>query len=1400
MYFSRKLLFFLLLFGLIFTFINTEPQPVYALNITVDGTTCTLTDAILAANSGLTIGGCTGSGGADTIILNTDVTLTTADTTNSIQRDGTYAGLPEITTDITIQAGTNMLIERDGSYTCVSEDTNQFRLFNVSGGGALTLDGVTLQNGCAAGNSNSYGGAIYVTGSSSLTVQDSTLTNNTVHGRDVGNWARGGAVFSVNSTVLIDNATISNNTAEGGSSSTSGGDGSGGGVYTVTGSLTIQNNTQFTSNTAQGGSATDSTAGFGFPGWGNGGGLYIATSSASITDTQFSSNSAIGGDNLTLANDGGTGYGGGVYAGANATLSNILFSNNTAQGGLGNAENGGEANGGGLYQSPSPSVTVSNSLFDGNRALGGASNLSNGGYASGGGAYLETVTNTAFRNNAAIGGSGVRGGGADGGGLRSNDTASFTYLSFTNNTALGGAGTTGNGGSAYGGGFLKQGSTTASHNMTFDGNQAIGGTSTTGSGGNAYGGGWHQILQGVTLEHTTFTNNSAIGGVGGGGNGTASGGGYSDRQLNSTTRLNNNLMANNTVTPGGGSTTPEDCAATQNPLASDGYNYVEAPGTGCTFASTGDVTGLDPSLDPIGDNGCTTTLPDGSCTDTILTSDANIVDQGSCATSGATDDQRGTARPDDLASFANADDGCDIGAVEVSVAVLCTNPLDINTDTELSACIIWANGNPGADILQINSNITLTSADTTDSTLVDGAYAGLPDVTTDITINAGTGSIIERDGSFGCVDSDPNEFRIFNVTGTDAALTLDGITVQNGCNNGYGGAIHVSGGGDLTLQNSVLTANEIVNDTGSGRGGAVYFNSSGGYLSVTNSTLSNNTINATATNGGALSIINGRINAIDDNTFSNNQAISVANSSGGGGGSDGGAIYVGFQVGAFSSLSGNTFTNNIAQGGDGSTSGGSAEGGALSKSNTTPNLAVMTNNIFDGNQAIGGNGGTGSGGRADGGAVDIRIQSGTITAANNLFINNLAQGGDSTSGDGGNANGGAMDTVASASGSTIEKMSFINNRAIGGNGVNGGTAYGGATEGYWAYDNTTFSGNIAQGGNGTTGTGGTAYGGAWFVDDDASYPSHITIANNQVIAGSGTVNGEALGGGIYVDADYGFFFSNTVIANNTSTPAGGSATANDCDWGIDSFDESDGYNLIEAAGSCVFTYDPTDVTGVAPALGSVADNGCTATLPDGSCVPTILPLDGTLIDQGSCTRSGLSDDERGEVRPYDEPNTNNIDDGCDIGAVEAQTIIVIPPIVESFDPAISKIGVLGAGEIGLPGETITWTITVSNNGTLAASDVVMTDTLVAELTILDVTTSQGSVTVSGQTVTVAIGTLNPADTVTIEIVTMVVASPTTGEFINTATVTGGGQTASATATLTGILDLPATGYAPHFRW
>lgn len=134
---------------------------------------------------------------------------------------------------------------------------------------------------------------------------------------------------------------------------------------------------------------------------------------------------------------------------------------------------------------------------------------------------------------------------------------------------------------------------------------------------------------------------------------------------------------------------------------------------------------------------------------------------------------------------------------------------------------------------------------------------------------------------------------------------------------------------------------------------------------------------------------------------------------------------------------------------------------------------------------------------------------------------------------------------------------------------------------------------------------------------------------------------------------------------------------------------------------------------------------------------------------------------------------------------------------EGFVPLLSKTAELQPGDLGLPGEQITWVISLTNNGNAAGTNIVITDTLEPELRLDGANTDSGTVTVDEQTVTFAIPSLDPGTTVQMRILTTVLDSPSSGLFVNTAYLTAdGGVTASATANLNAATGLPDTGYPP----
>jgi uncharacterized repeat protein (TIGR01451 family) len=141
----------------------------------------------------------------------------------------------------------------------------------------------------------------------------------------------------------------------------------------------------------------------------------------------------------------------------------------------------------------------------------------------------------------------------------------------------------------------------------------------------------------------------------------------------------------------------------------------------------------------------------------------------------------------------------------------------------LRACIIWANGNPGADTLTLPAG---TYALTIAGTGEDAAATGDLDITDNIVINgdAVTPTIIDANG----ID------RVFEILG--AGATLSNLTIRNGNVTADGGGIALDATASLTLSGSTVSGNTTTAD-----GGGIV--TAGGTVVLTNVTISGNTAN-----------------------------------------------------------------------------------------------------------------------------------------------------------------------------------------------------------------------------------------------------------------------------------------------------------------------------------------------------------------------------------------------------------------------------------------------------------------------------------------------------------------------------------------------------------------------------
>jgi hypothetical protein len=232
------------------------------------------------------------NGQANTITLAPGATYALAAANNGATGDET--GLPRITGNLTL-TGSGATIARSSA-----ADTPHFRIFAVSNGGVLTLDGLTIRNGSISGVAGvthasgtgfpggaggpAAGGGIVVAGGGALSVTNCTFIGNSAtggaggdgssganHGSSAGGsggtggngGGAGGGAISNGGTLIVRGAAFVGNTAAGGA----GGNGGNGGQYTVI-VISTGATTQSTINAAgtAGSTTITATGGAGGPG------------------------------------------------------------------------------------------------------------------------------------------------------------------------------------------------------------------------------------------------------------------------------------------------------------------------------------------------------------------------------------------------------------------------------------------------------------------------------------------------------------------------------------------------------------------------------------------------------------------------------------------------------------------------------------------------------------------------------------------------------------------------------------------------------------------------------------------------------------------------------------------------------------------------------------------------------------------------------------------------------------------------------------------------------------------------------------------------------------------------------------------------------------------------------
>ncbi len=327
-----------------------------------------------------------------------------------------------------------------------------------------------------------------------------------------------------------------------------------------------------------------------------------------------------------------------------------------------------------------------------------------------------------------------------------------------------------------------------------------------------------------------------------------------------------------------------------------------------------------------------------------------------------------------------------------------------------------------------------------------------------------------------------HKYRVFSV-GTSALVTISGLTIAGGyVSNARGGGI--SNAGSLTLQNSIVSGNQIAGALLGilAWGGSGIYNS--GTLTVTYSTISDNSDKSNSGGGGGI-YSDGKL-ILEDSIVRGNQVhtTSFYGQYGGGGICNRGTA----------TIARSTIISNTAAGYSSGGGGGIYNSGTL----TLADSVVSTNNANP--DTRGSYGGYGGG--------ILNWQSGTLVVEGSTIAGNVADRDG-----GGIINVGALTIIASTISGNLAKAnrptSGSGQVGLGGGGIENST-------GILTVENSTISNNRSN-----------QYAGGLVNDEGTLRLTFSTVSNNS----AGTI-----GGGLYITGsvtDTLVYLSNSIIANST---------------------------------------------------------------------------------------------------------------------------------------------------------------------------------------------------------------------------------------------------------------------------
>ncbi len=485
----------------------------------------------------------------------------------------------------------------------------------ISDSGGLTITGPGAGTLAISGNGDSQIFFIDPPSGTPVTISGLTLEDGNVQSSQTTS-GNGGAIENDGASVSLVNDTITGSTAGG----------VGGGVYT-SGPLSVSGST-ITHNTASGG---------------EGGGI-VAESPRSgrlnvtITGTAIRDNSAQ--------------LGGGVAGNANFSISHTQITGNQAT-----LSNQFQAGGGGIYAFDS-SLDLADSTVTGNTSVGDGGGVDVKYIPGGETASVKTVAATGGASGIQIARTTIDGNtGASGGGVAIQGDGSNSPITISASTISNNRTSQAQGAASYGGGVLLTDSILSEVESPFDLiDSTVTGNSADHGGGVALGDGTRALFPNGSSGSAAFDNSTIAANTAS----TDGGGIFLEDYAGSPVGVNSTIVARNTANG-----SPQDLFGPTNPSAGGfnaAFSLIQAPPNAPLLTSQSVITGVDPQLGPLADN--------GGPTQTMLPgSKSPALDQGKAA-AGLTTDQRGDARTVDLGNpKPPGGDGTDIGAVEVAAPV-----------------------------------------------------------------------------------------------------------------------------------------------------------------------------------------------------------------------------------------------------------------------------------------------------------------------------------------------------------------------------------------------------------------------------------------------------------------------------------------------------------------------------------------------------------------------------------------------------------------------------------------------------------------------------------------------------------------------------------------------------------